>query len=67
MELIIGASMGLMTMVFLIYFTRRISNVYHNVDSNLGRILIGSIIAGCGSGFFFGCILSLLLSCYDLW
>lgn len=58
------ASIILMIVVFLIYFSIRASQHYHDLSSNFGRILGGSIVAGGGAGIILGFLLWCVLPTY---
>lgn len=49
----------LMIVVFIAYFAIRASCTYHDVLSNMSNIIVGSMVAGIGTGL----ILSILLCC----
>ena len=54
-------SIVLMTIVFLLFFCIRAAKVYHDLKENVLRVLLGTAVAGVGSGailgFFLWCVL----------
>lgn len=56
-----ACSASLMTIVYMLFFSHRAIYAYHNFGSNISRIIVGSILAGVGSGallgFLFWCVL----------
>lgn len=51
----------LMTLVFFAFFAIKANNAFHDLGSNIGRIVGGSLVAGIGTGLLLGLLLACLL------
>lgn len=59
-----ACSASLMTILYLLFFTLRAIYAYHNLGSNISRIIAGSIVAGIGTGAFLGFLFWCVLPTY---